>query len=259
MTARVERLRVSPVKGLPQREVAALTLSADGIVEDRRFLVIDESDRVLYSVYLPQLASTESSWDEASRVLELRFADGEVVASRVELGAGLTAAASGGTRVVRGRLVLGVFADALSERCGKPLRLAFADVGVGPPGPITVLGDGTVRRLAEQLGVSELDSRRLKMSIEVAGLVAHEEDAWHGHDVRIGDALVHVAGQVPRCALITQDPDTRARDLDTLRAILAYRAPMESGEAPLGMYATVLEPGVIRVGDEVSVESAVSA
>ncbi len=90
------------------------------------------------------------------------------------------------------------------------------------------------------------------MSIEIAGTAVYEEDEWSGRDVRIGDAVVRVGGQVPRCVLMTRDPDTQVRDYPVLKAILAHRTPMAGGEPPLGVYATVVEPGVIRVGDTVA-------
>jgi uncharacterized protein YcbX len=247
----VSKLRISPVKGLPQQEVDSLTLVPGGIAGDRRFAVVSADDRVLYSFYLPELAQAQARWDALSDVLELRFADGEVVRAGVELGEALTPTASGGARSVPGRVVLGPFAEALSARCGQDLRLLHIEVGAGGPGAITILGDGSVRRLAEQLGLERLDSRRFKMSIEIAGLEPHEEDTWEGCVAQIGTARLRVSGQVPRCALMTQDPDTRKRDHDVLRTILSYRAPMDTGEAPLGMYATVVEPGVVRTGDAV--------
>jgi hypothetical protein len=115
-----------------------------------------------------------------------------------------------------------------------------------------VLGDGSVRRLADQLGLAELDTRRFKMSIELAPLAPHAEDDWDGTLLRVGDVVLRVCGQVPRCVLITRDPETRERDHDALRAILAYREAMATGAAPFGMYAAVVEPGVIHVGDEIS-------
>ena len=116
---------------------------------------------------------------------------------------------------------------------------------------MTLLGDTSIDRVAEVLGItaSDLTKRRFKMNIELAGTEAYEEDAWSGRDLRIGEAVVRVGGQVPRCVLMTRDPDTARRDYDVLRAILAHRTPMAGGEPPLGVYATVVEPGVIRAGD----------
>ena len=49
-----------------------------------------------------------------------------------------------------------------------------------------------------------------------------------------------------------RDPDTQVRDYPVLKAILAHRTPMAGGDPPFGVYATVVEPGVIRVGDTVA-------
>lgn len=259
MGATVERLRLTAVKGLPQHEVDALDLVPGGIVDDRRLAIVDDAGRVLYSADLDVLAGASAAWLPAGPstgdllpvgTLELRFADGETVAGGVTLGEPLAARAYA-DRPVPGRLVTGPFAAALSRRVELPLRLLFVDAGVGSPQPITILGDGSVSRLARELALDRLDPRRFRTSIEVSGLGPHEEDRWQGSRVRIGGAVVRIRGPVPRCVLVTRDPQTRARDHDVLRAILGYRERMPTGEAPFGVYAAVDRPGRVRVGDPV--------
>jgi uncharacterized protein YcbX len=150
-----------------------------------------------------------------------------------------------------GHEVDGPFAAALSQRLGREVRLVRLAVGVGAPGPLTLLGLGSLVRVAEQLGVAAIDPRRFKMTIELSGPAAHEEDAWDGRELTVGETRLRVDGAVGRCVLTTMDPDTLRRDLDTLRALLAYRAPLATGEPPLGMYARVVRPGRIAVGDPV--------
>jgi uncharacterized protein YcbX len=75
--------------------------------------------------------------------------------------------------------------------------------------------------------------------------------------VRIGDALVRLRGDVGRCAITTQNPETGVPDFDTLRTIAAYR-PMTANEAgkrhlPFGVYGKVVEPGKVAVGDGIEV------
>jgi uncharacterized protein YcbX len=247
--ATVSHLRSSPVKGLNQTERASLTLVPGGIDDDRRFVIVEDG-RALYGANLAELAGTTAAWDETAGSLTITFTDGEAVTGTVTTGERLVALAYAG-RQVPGDLVSGPWAAALSQRTGRDLTLIRSPVGVGSPGPITLLGDASVGRVAAELGVPELGARRFKMSIELAGTAAYEEDAWSGRDVRIGAAVVRVGGQVPRCVLMTRDPDTQQRDHPVLKAILAHRTPMAGGEPPLGVYATVVEPGVIRVGDPV--------
>jgi MOSC domain-containing protein YiiM len=48
------------------------------------------------------------------------------------------------------------------------------------------------------------------------------------------------------------NPDTGVRDRDVLRELIEKRGAVD-GEACLGVYAEVLDPGVVRVGDAVEV------
>jgi hypothetical protein len=67
--------------------------------------------------------------------------------------------------------------------------------------------------------------------------------------VRIGESVLRVADQVPRCVVTTLDPATGIRDFPTLHVIKAYRGVTRKGNVHFGVYADVLEPGTVRVGD----------
>jgi uncharacterized protein YcbX len=59
-----------------------------------------------------------------------------------------------------------------------------------------------------------------------------------------------VQGNVGRCAITTQSPETGLPDLDTLKALAAYRGEVPTTEPlPFGVHATVVEPGRVAVGD----------
>ena len=81
------------------------------------------------------------------------------------------------------------------------------------------------------------------MLVQVAGTGPHEEDAWIGGTVRIGEALVRVTKQDARCRMTTRNPDTGVRDFDTLRAIKDYRGVRDGKTIDFGVYAEVVEPG----------------
>jgi uncharacterized protein YcbX len=68
----------------------------------------------------------------------------------------------------------------------------------------------------------------------------------------VGDAVVVPQGNVGRCAITTQNPDSGRPDLDTLGALARYRREVETTEPlPFGVHAAVAEPGRVRVGDPV--------
>jgi uncharacterized protein YcbX len=92
------------------------------------------------------------------------------------------------------------------------------------------------------------------MTVEIDGLDPHEEDRWAGRRVRVGGATLLVGEPVPRCVVTTQDPSTGERDFPTLSVIKRYRGAID-GELLFGMYASVLEPGDVRVGAPVVVDA----
>ena len=52
--------------------------------------------------------------------------------------------------------------------------------------------------------------------------------------------------------MTTQNPDTGSPDLDTLKALAAYRPGIDATEPlPFGVYAAVTDPGRVSVGDPV--------
>ena len=89
------------------------------------------------------------------------------------------------------------------------------------------------------------------MLFTLSGCRPHEEDEWEGRLARIGDAVIRVGGPVERCAMTTRDPDTGERDLDTLGLIKSYRGLSERRTLDFGVYAEIVQPGRVRVGDTV--------
>jgi uncharacterized protein YcbX len=257
MTARVAWITVAPVKGLALVEREQVSLEKRGVRENRRFHLIDEQGRLVNGKRLGSLVRVVCDWDEGARILRLTFPEGRKMEGEVALGAAVSTVFYG--RPVAGRVVEGPFAEALSQLTGEPLRLVQPDVhgdGVdrGGGGPVTILGAASLGRLAEVAGVESVDPRRFRMLFGVEGIAAHEEDTWIGRRVSLGDAVVEPLGNVGRCAVTTQNPDTGVPDLATLHALTAYRGMMITTEPlPFGIVGRVVAPGLVRVGDPVIV------
>jgi uncharacterized protein YcbX len=200
-------------------------------------------------------ASAECEGEE----LRIRLPDGAVVEGEVELGAPLETSFYG--RPVRGRVVDGPWADALSAVAGLPLRLVRADepgagLDRGVAAPASLVSTAALEALARAAGVDEpVDGRRFRMTLGAEGIAAHEEDGWLGRRVLVGEAVLVPRGNVGRCRVTKLDPETGALDLETLDAIAEYRADVETTEPlPFGVWCEVVEPGRVAVGDLVEVE-----
>jgi uncharacterized protein len=250
----VSQLSVTPVKALGLHHPDEITLGWTGVPEDRRFYLVDHRGRRFNGMKFGRLVAIRPTYDPDDNRLTLTFPDGEGVTGEVRLGEPITTTFYGPRRVP-GHLVEGPWNEALSRYAGRPVRLARVDrdgEGVDVH-PVTLVSEASVDELNRQAErATPLDVRRFRMLVTIAGGYPHQEDDWIGHSLRVGDATVHVPGPVPRCVVTNQDPDTGRKDAETLRAITAYRGTGQEGTVDFGVYGTVVEPGRVRVGDEVS-------
>ena len=93
------------------------------------------------------------------------------------------------------------------------------------------------------------------MTFTGSGADEHGEDGWLRRRVRIGGAVVAPEGNIGRCAITTQDPDTGVPTLDPLKTLARDRGELVTTEPlPFGVHARVVVPGRVAVGDEVVVE-----
>jgi uncharacterized protein len=247
---RVRAIHVSAVKSLHLTPVEDATIGADGVEHDRRFMFVDSAGRVATQREMPVLAQVASSYDAETRMLELRL-PGERIVREVPAAIGRASVDLWG-REVPASVMNGPFAEAISALVGKPLRLLRADDGLRAldSHPVSLLSQASVDEVARQGRRTHLDARRFRPTLLIDGCEAHAEDAWVGGRVRAGEVVLTVVRLDPRCALTTLDPDTGARDADTLRWLAEYRPP-QGGEVFCGIYADVETPGRVRVGDPV--------
>jgi uncharacterized protein YcbX len=251
----VSRISISPVKGLVLVHPQQVRLEPMGVRENRRFHIVDADGRRYNQLRNGELVRIGQEYDAAGERLALTFPDGTVAEGDVALGEEVTTDFYG--RPVAGRFVEGPWSLALSRWAGRPLRLVQS-----PPGAAVDRGRGHVSLVSkaslEELGRKSghegpVDGRRFRMLFELDDCSAHEEDTWIKRHVRIGEALVYLRGDVGRCAITTQNPETGVPDFDTLRTIGAYR-PLTANEAgkkhlPFGVYGEVIEAGKVAVGD----------
>ncbi len=248
----IEAIHISPVKSLGLTNPNDVTVAMSGIVEDRRFFLMDDRRRLVTQRQVGRLVQVKAEYQADPEWLRVVFPDGKAVEGPVETGEATGVRMFG--RVVRGEDVVGEWNEALSGYCGAPVQLVRAL----EPGqcfdeyPISLLSGGSVELLNRYPGANVVfDSRRFRPNFLIGGCDPHEEDTWLGEAVQLGDELrLRVVARDPRCAITTHDPDSGEEDFDTRALIAGYRPGL--GTAYFGVYGIVERPGKVSMGDKVT-------
>jgi uncharacterized protein YcbX len=253
----VTRISVAPVKGLGLVHPESISLERHGVRENRRFHIVDADGRRFNQLRNGALVQIQPEYDADTERLTLRFPDGSVADGEVSLGMEVTTDFYG--RPVVGNYVQGPWSAALSEWAGVPLRLVQSPPGLAVDrgrGHVSLISTASLAELGDKGDQGRpVDGRRFRMLFELEGCAPHEEDGWVKRHLRVGEATIRIRGDVGRCAITTQNPETGEPDFDTLRTISAYRGftENEAGKRhiPFGVYGEVTEPGRVTVGDGV--------
>ena len=249
----VARISIAPVRGLGLEHPTAVDLTEIGVLEDRRFYLIDDAGRHIDQLVSGALVQVGAHTDADGMRLRLTLPDGTVLDDAVELGEPIETTIV--NRIAVGHVVLGPWGDALEPFAGRRIRIVRCDRpgGTRVANAVSLITDGSLRELASRVGQPTVDGRRFRMLFELEGAEAHEEDGWLGGQIAVGEAVLSITKPDARCAITTLDPDTGVRDIDTLRTIIGYRGLREGRKVDFGVLGEVATPGQVRVDDEVSV------
>lgn len=253
---RVAELAIAPVKSLRLVHPTAVRFGEAGIADDRRFQVCRAGD--LRGLKDARLSTYVADWDPEAERLRIEFPSGRTAEGKLVHGERVEMGRTWDGEPFSARLAEGPWAEALSEELETEVVLAQAVTpsGVVDVAPFTLVSEASLGRLGRELGMDgPIDAERFRMTMLLSGPGEHEEDTWYGRTIRIGEAVVRATGPVPRCAVTTRDAASGVRDRDTLRALNRYRPDVRApGEdepttAPFGVYAEIVRPGTVAVGD----------
>lgn len=124
-----------------------------------------------------------------------------------------------------------------------------------------LLATTTLDRLQELHPEGRYEIRRFRPNLVVApfrGVRGFIENEWLGRVYRMGTvACLKIIDPTPRCVITTLLQDGLPRDLDILRTITRHNSAASATQAPgvvlrgvAGVYASVLQGGLARIGDE---------
>jgi uncharacterized protein len=136
----------------------------------------------------------------------------------------------------------------LETAAGETVGLLQVARGIYDAMPISIVTTASHARVEATHG-STLDPRRFRANVMIESALPVGD--WQGLRLAFGNdtdgAMVQMTAPIPRCVLITIDPDTGAKDARILRTVA-----QQFGNA-YGVYASPARPGLIRVDDPVRV------
>lgn len=138
--------------------------------------------------------------------------------------------------------------DEIAALYGHPVFLFKTKRGNFDSQHVSLFSTHTLAQL-EAESASQIDVRqfRANLVIEPADAIPFVEDAWVGRVLKIGDtALVGVTKKDSRCMMINLDPDTAEQNPAVLRTVARHH------DECAGVYANVIVPGVVGVGDTIA-------
>jgi MOSC domain-containing protein len=249
----VSRLSVTPVKSMALCHPQTVRIEPYGVPQNRLFFVADPNGELINAPKATGLLAVRPDYDPEGERLRLTFPGGRVVAGEATaLGRAMTTSFFG--RPVEAHVVEGPWGEALSAHVDRPLVLARCDrPGEGNDAvPVSIVSTASLDELSAASGTAHgLDSRRFRMLVEVTGCRPRQEDDWCGRHVRLGEVTVAVVEPTVRCVVVALNPETGARDVDALRTIRDLRGAERGRPICFGVYAEVVTPGWLRLGDTV--------
>ncbi|HEX4924205.1 MAG TPA: MOSC domain-containing protein [Bdellovibrionales bacterium] len=236
----VHLIRRYPFKGMRGEDLARVFVRTSGLTGDRVYALTDAGstsnfpwitsrlvpEMVLFEPKLLDPPPPEVKYPaESNYRVEITFPDGTVQAAESP-----------------------AFVPALEARWGRKLKLRFSEGGMHDARPVSILGLSSLEQLEREVQMP-LDHTRFRANFYVKWREPGPffEETLLGRTIQIGDKVrVHVSKRNKRCVVITLDP----RTAQSSPQILKHVGQKYGGNA--GVYASVIDDGVVNVGDPIS-------
>lgn len=269
---RVTSLVVYPVKSTRGLARESAAVAPWGLVDDRRWAVVDEQGRKVTARKHPRLLHVTAT--PRAGGLTLTAADLPELTVDTPHGGPLTPVDF--RNLEQATLADDSAGDWLSRLLDTKVRLVWLDdperravaekhgardgevVSLADAGPLLLTSTSSLRQLDEWVAATAtelgeprpapLRMARFRPNVVVDSPEPFAEDGWHR--VRVGDVEFRVLHTCDRCVMTTIEPDTLARGKEPIRTLAKHRK--WDGHVWFGVWLVPQHRGVIRVDDPVT-------
>ena len=257
MTPEITALYRYPVKGLSAEPLQRVSLAiGQCLPHDRRFAI---------ALGTTEFDPAQPRWlsknhfimlmrDEALARLNTHYEPDSSVLTVTEDGRERLSAALGEPE--GSRRIAHFFDEFMGDKLLGPLRVveapnhAFADARPKPNAStdkyVSLINLASIRDFEQKIGQA-VEHIRFRANVYFDGLPAWEEQGWMEQKITIGGAKLRVISPITRCAATEVNPVTAERDISVVAELMRH-----FGHNIMGIYAEVIAPGEIAIGDTVS-------
>lgn len=254
-----------PIKGIAGRALTEAVVEPRGLVDDRRWLLVDADGRFLSQRERPAMARLQAEPD----------ADGWLVQAPGLAPLALRRPGAGADRLtvtvwddaVSAALADAEAADWFSRALGQPVRAVYMDAAAERPvdpdyaeaGDQVSFADGFPLLIANAASLADLNQRvgeplamaRFRPNLVISGAEAWAEDGWRR--LRIGEVEIDLVKPCARCQVTTLDPDSATPHprQEPLRTLALFRK--QQGKVMFAVNAIPRHNGRLLLGQRVEV------
>lgn len=267
-----------PVKSMLGVSVERAELVGSGLVGDRGWALVDAETGKVASAKSPRLwrALLTLQAAEDAAAVTVRMPDGTVLEAGSAAADDALSALVGRrvamqqVRVPKAELDRAVPEEVLAQGVDADVPFELLELAQETPGrtfvdyaPVHVITTATLEAVrAAGRGEDrehDADVRRFRANlvVDLPGAAGFVENDWVGRELAVGDAVrLQVFLPTPRCAVPTLAQGDLPGDPDVIRTLARHNRIEVEGfglQQSAGVYAKVLVPGTVRVGDPVTV------
>jgi uncharacterized protein YcbX len=258
----ISSITVYPIKGCAGIELTQVRLDPRGLENDRKWVVVDESNRFISQRSHPEMCRIRveltnsglivSHPDFDEQIIDSSESDGKSTVSiwddTVVAQNSSKAAAEWFSTVLGQPLWLARIGDDYKRNIRLNDNVLESEVHFGDAFPILVITEASLNNLNNRLE-SAVPMNRFRPNIVISGSEAHDEDTWK--EIRVGDIALSYGKKCGRCTVTTVDQITAESSLEPLRTLSTYRK--EGSKVCFGSYYSPTTLGQICVGDVIEV------
>jgi uncharacterized protein len=275
MTMHLQQIYRYPLKSALGETLERAEASPGGVAGDRVFALLDRATGLVVSAKRPKLwrsmLQLSAGTLPGESEIAVRFPDGQVLSSKgVELAPALKRFLGHDIEILRCRegdlrLERSRPEDVVAQGLDADVTMDVNLIGEEAPGrafqdlaAVHLMTTATANAIAAAAGLSgpEISRYRPNFVIDGGDGVAFAENGWVGRELRIGSLRLEITHPTPRCAIPVLEQGASCAFRPAVLAAINQLNRTDAGafgvQPCAGVYARVIEQGVVKIGDVVS-------